>query len=109
MNEKNIRLKILEEKETVEINANEENKISVKPILVPHRQEYSETVAYHISHKNNFFSAIFCPDIDTLNSDKSQVLIDHILFSHHVFFDGTFYSSNEISSLRDFKFFFFFF
>lgn len=55
---KNINLRRLKNDSVIRLNT----KIKVTPILVPHRDEYSETVGYRIEGNNR--SALFIPDID---------------------------------------------
>ena len=54
----NISLQKLKSDSTFSLNEN----IKVKPFLVPHRDEFSETVGYEILINNK--SLIFIPDID---------------------------------------------
>ncbi|MEL6193451.1 MAG: MBL fold metallo-hydrolase [Bacteroidota bacterium] len=67
--------------------------LSVIPILVPHRGEYSETVAYIIKGPSK--SALFLPDIDKWNIwDKDiREVIKTVDFA---FLDATFYNQAEI-------------
>ncbi len=67
--------------------------ISIKPILVPHRDEFSETVGYIIKGKDK--SALFLPDIDKWENwnKKIENLIRKV---DYAFIDGTFYDENEI-------------
>ena len=57
--------------------------ISIKPLLVPHREEFSETVGYII--KGKFKSALYLPDIDKWEKwymkieDFVKKLIMHLL------------------------------
>lgn len=71
--------------------------LSVTPIAVPHRDEYSETVAFRINGPSR--SLLFVPDIDhweavqnrdTLNINKTLKQVDY------AFVDATFYSDNEL-------------
>lgn len=71
--------------------------LSVTPITVPHRDEFSETVAYHIAGPSR--SLLFVPDInhwemsenrDTLNINKRIRQVDYALV------DASFYSDNEL-------------
>ncbi len=68
--------------------------ISVLPIKVPHRDEYSETAAYEIIGKNK--KALFIPDIDKWEKWTKNIIqlaqeFDYLLL------DATFYDSNEIN------------
>lgn len=70
--------------------------ISVTPIPVPHRQEYSEVVGYRIDGPSK--SALFIPDIDSWNEweewgTKVEELIKTV---DYAFLDGTFYANGEI-------------
>ena len=69
------------------------DRLSITPFLVPHRDEYSETVGYEISSKTK--KIIFIPDIDKWNLwDKDIVsLIKHI---DYALIDGTFYKNGEL-------------
>ena len=68
--------------------------ISVIPIKVPHRDEYSETSAYEIIGKNK--KALFIPDIDKWEKwDKN--LIELVQEFDYLFLDATFYDSKEIN------------
>ncbi|NOT37770.1 MAG: MBL fold metallo-hydrolase [Saprospiraceae bacterium] len=67
--------------------------LKVKPVLVPHRDEYSETVGFIISGKNK--SILFIPDIDKWNKWDHDI-IDLIQKVDYAFIDGTFYDANEL-------------
>ena len=67
--------------------------LSIKPILVPHRDEFSETVGYLI--KGRFKSALFLPDIDKWEKWDKKIE-DFIRNVDYAFIDGTFYDGNEI-------------
>jgi pyrroloquinoline quinone biosynthesis protein B len=69
------------------------DKISVTPILVPHRDEFSETVGYSI--KTSKKSVLFIPDIDKWQKwakDIKQMVRQH----DYLFLDGTFYKDGEL-------------
>lgn len=67
--------------------------------LVPHRDEYSETVAFEIRNDNH--AALFIPDIDKWAKwDKD--IIEEIKKVDYAFLDGTFYDGNELPG-RDMK------
>ena len=68
--------------------------ISVKPIKVPHRDEYSETAAYLIIGKNK--KALFIPDIDKWEK-WDQNLIELVKEHDYLLLDATFYDSKEIN------------
>ena len=87
---KNIELKKLKADSTIKLTG----KISVTPILVPHRDEFSETVGYSIQTGNK--SILFIPDIDKWqkwNKDIKQLVIQY----DHLFLDGTFYKDGELA------------
>ena len=69
------------------------NKIHVTPILVPHREDYSETVCFFIASKQK--KLLYVPDIDKWklwDKDILQIIksVDYALI------DGTFYDENEL-------------
>ncbi len=69
------------------------NSIKVEPILVPHRDEYSETVGFIISGPNK--RALFIPDIDKWSKWEKDI-IDLISEVDYALIDGTFYDGNEL-------------
>lgn len=69
--------------------------ISVTPILVPHRDEYSETVGYHI--KGPTKSALFIPDIDKWEKWDIEIK-DEIKKVDYAFLDATFFNGKEIDN-----------
>ena len=83
----NIELRPLTDKVTVTLTP----RLSVTPIQVPHRPEYSETVGYRIEGPNK--SAIFIPDIDKWEhwtTDIRDVIrsVDYALVDASFFADG---------------------
>jgi len=73
------------------INSN----IRITSFLVPHRDEFSETVGYRIDGPNK--SALFIPDIDKW--ERWDVAIaDLIKEVDFAFVDATFYDSNELKN-----------
>lgn len=73
---------------------NELTNISVTPIKVPHRDEYSETAGYVIQGKNK--KALFLPDIDKWEKwDKNLVHLTEEF--DYLLLDATFYDSKEIN------------
>ena len=69
-------------------------KIKVTPLLVPHRDEFSETVGYKIEGPSK--SVLFIPDIDKwLLWDLN--LIDLLETVDLAFLDGTFFSAKEVN------------
>lgn len=69
------------------------SEVSVQPFLVPHRDEFSETVGFSIHGPNQ--SALFIPDIDKW-SKWDEKIEDKVLAHHYSFLDGTFYDSAEL-------------
>ena len=85
----NIDLKELQDAQPIQLN----ERLKITPFLVPHRDEYSETVGYKIESQNR--SAIFIPDINKWqdwNQDINQVITENDL----AFLDGSFYKNGEI-------------
>ncbi len=68
--------------------------LEVTPILVPHRDEYSETVGYKIKGPNR--TALFIPDIDKWEKWNKSI-IDEIQQVDYAFLDATFYSGRELN------------
>ncbi len=69
--------------------------IRVTPFLVPHRDEYSETVGYSIKGPNK--TALFIPDIDKWEKwDKD--IVEEIKKVDYAFLDATFFSGKEINN-----------
>ncbi|HDZ04095.1 hypothetical protein LCGC14_0217550 [marine sediment metagenome] len=69
--------------------------IEVTPILVPHRDEFSETVGYHIKGPSK--SALFIPDIDKWDKWEKDIVAE-IKKVDYAFIDATFYSGKEINN-----------
>ena len=68
--------------------------ISVKPVLVPHRDEFSETVGYYIYGSQK--TAFFLPDIDKWSSWPTS-LKEIVKSTDFLFIDATFYDNSEIN------------
>lgn len=70
--------------------------LRVTPLLVPHRQEYSEVVGYRIDGPAR--SALYLPDIDSWREwDAMGVRLEEVLATVDVaFLDATFFSGGEI-------------
>ncbi len=88
---KNIQLKELQHETPVVLSKN----LSVTPILVPHRDEYSETVGYLIQGPNK--SALFIPDIDKWNRWEKDI-IEEIKKVDYAFLDATFFNGVELNN-----------
>ena len=85
----NIKLRAIEADQPVKLN----ERITITPILVPHREEYTEVVGYKIEGPNK--SILFIPDIDKWERwDRSiEKLIREVDIAY---LDGTFYDGGEL-------------
>jgi len=91
---KNIVLEEMGEKELFTFSHIEDKgEIQIEPLMVPHRDEFSETVGFRISGENK--SALFIPDIDKWEKWDRNI-IDEIEKVDYAFLDGTFYKNGEI-------------
>jgi pyrroloquinoline quinone biosynthesis protein B len=86
---KNIKLKQLKEDSAVKLT----DKISVTPLFVPHRDEFSETVGFSIKTANK--SVLFIPDIDKWEKWASDIR-EMVRKYDYLFLDGTFYAEGEL-------------
>lgn len=89
---KNIELHTLRAGEPVQLN----ERLTITPFLVPHRQEYSEVVGFKIEGPNR--SVLFIPDIDSWQEwEQWGVRIESKIEEVDVaYLDGTFYANGEI-------------
>ncbi len=87
---KNVSLQSLANKEKTKLTES----LSVEPFLVPHRDEFSETVGFKISSSNK--SLIFIPDIDKWQK-WSENLVELVKSNDYLLIDGTFYADGEIN------------
>lgn len=85
----NIELQQLQNDSIISLNDN----LKVIPILVPHRDEYSETVGYKIEGKNK--SALFIPDIDKWHVWKRSI-IEEVKKVDYAFLDASFFRDGEL-------------
>jgi pyrroloquinoline quinone biosynthesis protein B len=69
--------------------------LSVRPITVPHRDEFSETVGYLITGAKK--KVLFIPDIDKWEKWQTDIRAA-IAGVDYAFIDGTFYDAAEISN-----------
>lgn len=69
--------------------------ITVTPFLVPHRDEYSETVGYRIEGPNK--TAIFIPDINKW-SDWNTKITELVKSVDYALIDATFYADGELGT-----------
>ena len=89
----------LSDYENIHINPLEANRkiklgsVSITPFLVPHRDEFSETVGYRITGPNR--TALFIPDINKWELWERNI-IDEIRDVDYAFLDATFFSSDEL-------------
>lgn len=88
---KNINLKRLEHQEKLELNRD----VSITPLLVPHRDEYSETVGFIIKGPNK--TALFLPDIDKWEKWDHDI-IEIVKKVDYAFIDATFYDGEEVNN-----------
>lgn len=95
VSQNNISLQTLTNEAPVQLS----NSLQVTPLLVPHRDEYSETVGFLISGPNK--RALFIPDIDKW--EKWNRNIDSLIGSvDYALIDATFFDGAEINH-RDIK------
>jgi pyrroloquinoline quinone biosynthesis protein B len=85
----NINIKALKSDSTFSLN----ERIKIKPFLVPHRDEFSETVGYEIMINNK--SLIFIPDIDKWEKWETNIT-ELIKKVDYAFLDATFYKNGEL-------------
>ena len=67
--------------------------VTVTPLLVPHRDEYSETVGYRIDGPNK--SAVFIPDIDKWSLWDNDIR-DVVRSVDYALLDATFFRDGEL-------------
>lgn len=91
VSEENIKINELED--DVEVVLSDE--LSVTPLLVPHRDEYSETVGYRIDGPSK--SALFIPDIDKWEKWDLDI-IEEVKKVNYAFLDATFYDGAELGN-----------
>jgi pyrroloquinoline quinone biosynthesis protein B len=85
---RNIELKALQDGQALELGA-----LTVTPFLVPHRDEFSETVGYRIEGPQK--SAVFIPDIDKW-SDWQTDLRELVKGVDYALLDATFFADGEL-------------
>ncbi len=86
---KNIVLTDLQHDSTMILN----QQLKVTPFIVPHRDEFSETVGYKISGTKK--TALFIPDIDKWKT-WSKSIIEEVKKVDYAFLDATFLNQNEV-------------
>ena len=87
----NVMLKRIYDREKITLESN----LSITPIQVPHRDEYSETVGFLI--EGNTKSALYIPDIDKWEKWNKSI-IELIKNVDYAFLDGTFYDEKEVNN-----------
>jgi pyrroloquinoline quinone biosynthesis protein B len=87
----NVMLKRIYDREKITLESN----LSITPIQVPHRDEYSETVGFLI--EGNTKSALYIPDIDKWEKWNNSI-VELIKNVDYAFLDGTFYDEKEVNN-----------
>jgi pyrroloquinoline quinone biosynthesis protein B len=90
MSQENIKLEPLQNKTKTQLTA----QLTIEPILVNHRDEYSETVGYIIN--GPLKSALFIPDINKWEKWDEDINA-YISKVDYAFLDATFYDSAELN------------
>ncbi|MBL7817943.1 MAG: MBL fold metallo-hydrolase [Saprospiraceae bacterium] len=86
---KNIKIESLKADSIVQITKN----LSIKPLVVPHRDEFSETVGYVIESKKK--KVLFIPDIDKWSKWQRNI-VEEVGKVDIALLDATFYQNGEI-------------
>jgi len=89
VSKKNIELENLQKDSSIVLN----NDLKVTPFLVPHRDEYSETVGFKIEGKQK--SALFIPDINKWNLWDRNI-VEEVKNVDYAFIDATFFKDGEV-------------
>ncbi|MED3550937.1 MBL fold metallo-hydrolase [Cytobacillus praedii] len=93
----NIVVQEIKDGQSVSVSA----EVTVTPVLVPHRNEFSEAFAFWIIGPNK--KVLFIPDIDRWNAWEVDIR-EAAKDADICFLDGTFYSQKEIANIgRDFQ------
>jgi pyrroloquinoline quinone biosynthesis protein B len=87
---KNIEIKSIQNETDVVLT----NQLTVTPFIVPHRDEFSETIGYKFQGQKK--SALFIPDINKW-SLWNKDLVDEVKKVDYAFIDATFASAMEIN------------
>lgn len=87
----NIKINNINHQEEIKLT----NNLSITPFLVPHRDEFSETVGFKINGPKK--SVLFIPDIDKWGKWNKN-LIHEIKKADFALLDGTFYDSKEVNN-----------
>lgn len=89
INLKNIEIRPLKNDSTINLTT----ALKVTPMLVPHRDEYSETVGYKIEGKNK--TALFIPDIDKWKTWERNI-VEEVKKVDYAFIDASFFKEGEL-------------
>jgi pyrroloquinoline quinone biosynthesis protein B len=87
----NISLQTMENKRAIQLT----EFLQITPFMVPHRDEYSETVGYRIQGPSK--TALFIPDIDKWTKWDINIR-DEVKSVDYAFLDATFYSGEELNN-----------
>ena len=87
---RNIVFENLQNDSTIILN----NKLKVTPFLVPHRDEFSETVGYKIQGEHK--TALFIPDINKWETWEKNI-VEEVQKVDYAFLDATFFKDGEIN------------
>ena len=85
----NIQLKSLEAEKPIALNP----RLIITPLLVPHRDEFSETVGFQIQGPRQ--QVLFIPDIDKWERWDRQIE-KLVVQSDRAYLDGTFFTADEL-------------
>lgn len=86
----NIAISSLKKDSTIVVN----NSLQVTPFLVPHRDEFSETVGYRIKGLKR--TALFIPDINKWHLWEKSI-VEEVQKVDYAFLDATFFKNGEIN------------
>lgn len=93
----NIDVREINDRQAVQLSSG----VTVTPVLVPHRNEFSETFAFWI--KGPVKKALFIPDIDRWGEWDTDIY-EAVQEADICFLDGTFYSPQDLAHInRDLK------
>ena len=87
----NISIQEMQNNKEIELTSN----LKVKPFIVPHRDEFSETVGFKIIGPNK--SVLFIPDIDKWEKWETNIS-EAISKVDYAFVDATFFDDEEINN-----------
>lgn len=92
----NIVLKPIQHKQPIQLS----EQLSVTPILVPHRDEFSETIGFIIQSSRK--SVLFIPDIDKWEKWQEQI-VEMVKSVDLALIDGTFFQDGELPNRNMFE------